>query len=319
MPRASLRYEDAAKGALGFQEGNVLIQKSVSAVFQYPPNSKSGIQSDAFCAIVWTGVKCTAEWEPTEEEVEIVHRIGGLDKIRPGKLNPKDFDNMDAEPEDLGNEVGTEGNALFMEEGGKLSKSWGLMDESMRKAGWKAEIAGRGVITDYEGTKAHFKTVAGEKYVAQKGEKKGQEVTPTNLVCDRIHTYGYDQKKPSTTTATKGKAAGAASGGSNGHAKPGAGGEVGEDALELAKAVFANLTPKFFEKVGKEKEVSKVDAWKALTTEMMRQNGSGVNKGKLGPKGTEAVKAVFNSDEQLGVIGGETELFTLGDGTITFQ
>lgn len=317
MPRASLKFEDAAKGALGFQEGNVLIQKSVSAAYQYPPNSKTGVQSDAFCAIVWTGVKCTAEWEPSEEEVEIVHRIGGLDKIRPGKLAAKDFDNMDAEPEDLGNEVGTEGNALFMEEGGKLSKGWGLMDESMRKAGWKAEIAGRGVITDYEGTKAHFKTVAGEKYVAQKGEKKGQEVTPTNLVCDRIHTYGYDQKKPSTSTASKGK--GAAASGGNGHAKPGAGGEAGEDALELAKAVFSNLTPKFFEKVAKEKEVQRTDAWKAITTELMRQNGSGVNKGKLGPAGIEKVKGVYNNEETLSVIGGETEAFVLGDGTITFN
>ena len=132
MPRGSFKYEDASTGGLQFQEGNVLIQYSRAVVFQYPPNRETKKQSDAFPALLWRGVRCDRDWNETGEEVEIPIRMGELEQVRPGKVQPRDFDNLAVMPEDLGSAVGTEGNCFHVESGAKFPKGWGILDESMR-------------------------------------------------------------------------------------------------------------------------------------------------------------------------------------------
>ena len=327
MARASFRHEDAAKGGLRFQEGTIVIRKSFATNFQYPPNRTTNEQSDPFPAIVWQGVRVNSDNEPLEDQpVEIVQRVGELGKVRPGKLAPKDFDNMNVDPEDLGADVGVEGNALVVDDGVSLSRDWGRLDESMRKAGFKAEIAGRGITTDYEGTILHLKTVKGEKYIAKSGKKAGQEVEPTHLECDKILVYGYDVKKPSAS-ASKGaasKSTSTSASGSNGHAKPGEAGEVGDAVLEMAKAVVLNLTDQFKSAIPAGKEVGFDVFEKALPMELMRQNGKpGENKGKLGPKVTKDIMAAFRNQSALMQIAMETEQFAVGQDekdnlTVTF-
>ena len=108
MPRVSLKHEDAMMG-FGVQEGYFEITKSVCAVHQFPPNSKTGKQSDPFTAIRWSCNKLNEDWSvPDEpESVSLIIRLGQLDSIRPGNL--KNPDDIESEPKDLGNEVDTEG------------------------------------------------------------------------------------------------------------------------------------------------------------------------------------------------------------------
>lgn len=298
MPRGSFKFEDAQQGGFGFQEGYLQIVKSVIAVHQFPVNSKTGEQSDAFVAMRWTGKKLDAEWnelagEETDTTVVIPIRLGTVSEMAPGKLAAKDYDNLDVEPENLGNEVDTEGNALFMVEGAKVGRGWAIMEESLRKAGFKPEISGRGVASDFEGMVAHFKSVEGTKYIAQKGAKKGQEVTPTNLICDRIHTYPYDAKKKGGTgagTATKSTTSTAATGGKSN----GAAADANGDVLEAAKSVFGKLSDAFKKEVPADKEVARADFQKSLTKELMRQ--------KVNPVVQKGIMELVKNDEKLNAL-----------------
>lgn len=310
MPRGSFKHEDASQGGFGFQEGNLLITKSVIAAHQFPANSKTGEQSDPFCAMRWTGKKLDAEWnelagDDADVTVVIPIRLGSLAEMRPGKLAPKDFDNLDVEPEDLGSDVDTEGNALYLSEGAKPGRGWAIMEESLRKAGFKPEISGRGVASDFEGMVAHFKTIEGQKYIAKQGAKKGQEVTPTNLVCDRIHTFPYDKKK-AASGGTKASGGGAS-------AKPAA--DSSGDAAEDAKNVFGNLSAAFYKDVPKGKDVPRSDFQKALTKELMRQ--------KVNPKVQKAIMDLVKDDEGLGNLAmALVDLpgaFTTDNETVTFE
>src|SRR5215471_4293441 len=232
MPRANFR--ETAGGGFGFQEGHVRIERSVSKVFQYPPNSQTKEQSDPFTALVWTATKLDREWNELpgdDNEVEVVLRMGTVDSCRPGMLKAKDFDNMNVEPEDLGDQVGTEGNCFFMEVDTKLGAGWREMKNSLEAKGFKPEILARGITTDFEGMLAKFITVEGKPYIARRGAKAGQEVKPTNLVCDRIETYPYDVKK-SAKTETKGAA------------KPNGTDHQDENLITDAVGLFKAFTPK---------------------------------------------------------------------------
>jgi hypothetical protein len=331
MPRGSFKHEEAQQGGFGFQEGNLLITKSVVAVHQLPPNSKTGEQSAPFTCLRWTGVKLDSEWNEIDGEAPVVLaaelRLGNTEQVRPGKLDAKDFDNLDVEPEDLGDEVDTEGNAVYLVEGAKLNRSWAIMEESLRKYGFKPEISGRGIATDFEGMTAHFKTVEGQKYIAKKGAKAGQEVTPTNLVVDRIHTYPYDAKKKAgkaanntATSTAAGKSSGTASASaaaSGSHGPNGTAGVSVDDGLDAAKAVFGNLSAEFKKEIPADKEVKRADFQKALTKELMRQ--------KVKPQLQKQVMDVVKDDDKLMELAGAlmeaggNGQFVVGDGTVSFQ
>src|SRR5262249_1085364 len=217
MPRANFR--ETQGGGFGFQEGNIRIDRSVARVFQYPPNSQTKEQSDPFTALVWTATKLDKEWNefPGDEDntVEVLLRMGTTDTCRPGKLAPKDFDNMNIDAQDLGADVGTEGNCFYLEDGTKLGIGWKAMKDSLEGKGFKPEILARGITTDFEGMWGEFKMEEGRHYIGRRGARAGQEIKPTNLVCDRIETYPYDKKKEvkkDTTAASKANGAEAADG-----------------------------------------------------------------------------------------------------------
>lgn len=323
MPRGN--FNDASKGGLGFVEGYVQITRSTARVFQYPVNSQTGEQSDPFAALVWEGIKLTPEWKQQagdDVHVEIVNRMGSLDQIRPGKLNPKDFDNVSVEPEDLGVEVGTEGNSFYMESGAKFNAGWGIMKESLEKCGFKPEILGRGVASDFEGLTAHFKTVEGAPYIAKKGKNAGKEVKPSNLVCDRIQPpFPYEIKKgaaqsatqaakPATTaqapaTQTVNQAATRA----NGEAPVPVTAANGEIAGEVG-ALFTDFSDKFKSEVPAGQPVKRNQFQKALTMELLRK--------KVPPKVQKDIMDFVKSD-QLAELGAATELFKVEGDSITIN
>src|SRR5262245_17822408 len=234
MPRANFR--EIQKG-FGFQEGFVRIDRSVAVVYQYPPNRETKEQSEPFIAMSWEYTSLDSEWNVKGDEDEqqnepIIIRMGDLSTMRPGKLDPKDFDNMDVLAEDLGSDVGTEGNTFFWDADAKFNRNWGALQASLEACAFKPEILKRGIATDFEGMVLHLKTEEGQKYIAKRGRNAGKEVTPTNLVCDRIHVYPYDAKKE-TKAATK-----AATKTTTAATKPTNGKAEVEDVLAQAVLVF---------------------------------------------------------------------------------
>lgn len=291
MARAS--FSDVSKGGMGFQGGRVHVDRSFSTMFQYQPNSTTGEQSAAFPALVWKAHRldengaAKEDQEGNKEEVEIVHRMGGADdngnySVRPGKLNPRDFDNTDVEPDEVDDEPGSEGNSFILDAGAKFGAGWGHMEESLKKLSFKSDVLGRCVTTDFEGMDATFKMQEGAPYIAKKGKNKGQEVKPTNLVCERVNVFPYDKPKAGTgaktTTATKAgtkapvKAEAVAATG-------------GDEAFEAACVIFgggthpkvnggaevSGMTPAFSKAVPADKEVKLDDFYKAAVGELMRR------------------------------------------------
>lgn len=335
MPRAS--FSDVSKGGLGFKEGRILVLRSFSTMFQYPPNSKTNEQSDAFPALVWEGLKLNDEGkviedgEGNQEEVQVVHRMGGKDEsnnyaIRPGKLAEKDFDNTDVEPEDLGSDVDPDvkGNSFYVDAGAKFSMGWGFIDDSLKKHGFKADILGRCVTTDFVGLDAHFKQQEGAPYIAKKGAKKGQEIKPENLVCGRIFHFPYDKDNPHKAELAGGKTAGgkkddkadkkgstSTAGTTSAAGATGITSASGTDSFEAAQIVFgggkhasinkgeeiSGLSDLFFKSVPKGKEVKMDDFRKAVTSELMRR--------KTDMKLQKAImEEVIKNEDKLGELAG---------------
>jgi hypothetical protein len=353
MPRAS--FSDVSKGGLGFQEGRVLVVESYSTMYQFPPNSTTGEQSDAFPALVWKGPRLDDNGKPVEDSdgnipfVEIVHRMGNLDEdgktyhVRPGKLDPKDFDNMDVEPQDLGTEMGVKGNSFILESPAKFAINWGFIEESLKKNGFKADILGRCVTSDFIGLDAKFHQEAGQPYIAKKGKNKGKEVKPTNLVVGRVFPpYPYDRKpgdvekilggkqQASSSTSSSASSGSAAATASSGSASKPNGVATSDDTLNAVKVLFTGgkhaqinagkevtgLSPEFKAAVPSGKEVKLDDFRKAMVNELLRK--------KVHPKlNKEIMEQVIRKDDVLFELS--TQLvdtagaFMVGEGTITFS
>lgn len=289
MPRGSFKHEDAMMG-FGFQEGYVEVIKACVAVHQFPPSSKTGIQSDPFCAARFTLKKLNEDYsEPDEADTVVVPiRLHSLDSIRPGHVNDPD----DEEAEDLGREVDTEGNTAYFEEGAMVGGSWGAFEESLRRHGFRAEISGRGYFPDYVGMKCHLRTVEAGTYVDKKTK---EEKKSTNLVCDQIHTFPYDKKGKSE---------------SKGKAKDAAGGK--EKAKEALMGVLADLTPLFKKAVKPDKAVKRSAFQVQLQLELTRQKVDGSLK--------KPILDLVKDDDQLQTLSEEMGTFVidLDENTITF-
>lgn len=340
MARASLT--DVSKGGVGFQGGRVLIHRSFSTMFQYPPNSQTGEQSAAFPALVWKAYRvgedgvAKEDQEGNKEEVEIVHRMGAADDngnyaVRPGKLAPKDFDNSDVEPDEIDDEPGSEGNSFILDAGSKFGAGWGHMVDSLLKLSFKADILGRTVVSDFEGMDATFKMQEGTPYIAKKGKNKGQEVKPTNLVCERIHVFPYD--KPKTATATSGAGKGATSAAkpaAKGATKPESNGaSTNSEAFEAACVIFGGgthpkvnggeeitgMTATFGKAVPADKEVKLDDFYKATVGELMRR--------KVNPTLQKGIMEVVKNGDKMTELAtwlmeNEKPSFTADEKTIQF-
>jgi hypothetical protein len=202
MPKASLATKDAYELKGGFQEGWGEIIDAKSRVVQFNPSKKTGQQFPAFLALVVTiqrtdeHGKATAD-EPVENELKL---HGDLSQMRPGNVKGRD----DNDPTDVDDNatLGTEGNCIFVAEDGiKLNKGVkGLRFlRSLEEHGFKPDILGAGYFPDLIGTRAHFKTIVGEKF------RSDAENDPTYLTVDKISQYGYEKKakaKPAAASAT---------------------------------------------------------------------------------------------------------------------
>src|SRR5204863_2058046 len=144
MPKLSLSDLDAIKGGgFGAQEGVWKISKARTVGHQFPAN-KNGEQYPPSCMIRLELLKVDPEThepiddEPVDEYLTL-GRKNDLSMLRPGNLNKPE----EVEAEDLGAELGTEGNSVHIESMDTKaydSCSWMKFARSLRLHGFKPEI-----------------------------------------------------------------------------------------------------------------------------------------------------------------------------------
>lgn len=305
MPgRGSFSHKDAMSG-FGFQEGYVEVNRAVVAVHQFPPNSKTGLQSDPFTAVRFSCTKLNEDYsEPDNPDiVDIIIRLGKLDSIRPGNVDTPDAEDV----QDEGSEVDTEGNTAYFEDGARVSSNWGDFEASLVNCGFRPEISGRGYFPDFVGLKCHLKTVETGSYT---DKKMGEEKKSTALVCDQINTFPYDKPK-----AKGGSKTGAAKGGAKtgGAAKTEAADDGGDDGVkEKAMEALTNLTPAFFKVVKPNVEVKRALFQTQMHLELTRQKAAAADK--------KAIIEFIKDDALLEELAAEMGTFALDleNGTVLF-
>lgn len=300
MPRVSMKPEDMM-GQGFFKEGNIEVLKSLCAVYQYPVNAKTGVQSGPFPAVVWKFRQLGEDWAVPDDanEQELAIRIGALDDIRPGQLeNPSD---LEAEPEDLGSEVGTEGNSIFGEDGARIGFNWPAMVESLKKAGFKPAVIDRIYMPDYKGMKCHLKQVpTGRKYSASDGTEK----EATTFVCTKIQTFPYE-KKAAGKAAPASKPAGKAASTKATESDP-------SDPRAVLIGLLASPSATFTKMVPSEKAIKRQVFQLQVAQELIRQ--------KVSPPSMHAqVTGLLKDDEELTAIAAEVGFVVdLEAGTVMF-
>jgi hypothetical protein len=206
MPRASMASKDAVDVSFGIQEGVVEIVKAITKVHQFPPNKQSGEQGDPFPCVQLTVVRCDNDGKRTsDDEITEELGVGKIEKFHPGKAAGPDDD----DPEDLGDEVDTEGNCIFVaNEGDHFAKTckWIRFASSLEDKGFKPEVLGHGYMPDLVGMVVKVKTDTLPRTPGYTGKKD-----PTALVADKILVFPYDKKKGGKTNSAPAKSTSGAS------------------------------------------------------------------------------------------------------------
>jgi hypothetical protein len=195
----------------GMKEGLVRVESSVFKVHQ-GRESKDGAPGAIKMALVWSVTRLDEDQQPlTHAETgaavteELVFGIGGkaLPQVHPGKADSPDDD----ESEDLGDEVNTEGNTIYLVNGDfRLHPKTALayLQESLKAAGWKEEYLLREWAPDYVGSVFHMKTQIGDEKMEDKVTGKKTDIN--YKIVDKIIRAGYEAKaSKSAPAAAKGK------------------------------------------------------------------------------------------------------------------
>lgn len=311
MGRVSFATKDMSKGAGFFQEGTVVVDKSVTAIHQLPPSKDNPKeQSDPFTCMRWTCRKLDNDFNvisgESDEPLVLNIRIGMTDTFRPGMLKEKDFDDSDVFPKDLGTEVDVEGNALHVEGDHKIpdNSAWGRLVASLEKCGFKEAVLQRGVASDYEGMILHLKQSEPESYVAKKGPKAGQKVSFTNTIADRVHKFPYD-KSSKIKVGGGGKAEGKEDTKANGKATDGDSDKLVAATAKALEGASAKFKSEFY--TGKPKDRKAFAT--AMVKELMKQDVDDKLQGEI--------MTFIKSEDGLKLVAKEVG-FKVGEDSVTF-
>ena len=201
MPRVSSAPEDAFHFKGSFEEGWGEIVDAKSVVFQYPPqkeasgNRPAGFQSPPglfVCLSIQRYLDKTTKAGVPAEEVMLSLAAAGkdtgmLDSVHPGRYPNGD---LNAEPEDCGAELGTEGDTIVaIKDGFALNDKtkWMTFATSLTEKGFKPAELKASYFPALIGTIAHFKNET----------RKGSGNIPNYdvFVVSEIAKYGYENKK----------------------------------------------------------------------------------------------------------------------------
>lgn len=305
MPRVSMKPEDMMGDF--FKEGNVEITSCKCVVFQYPPNKETGEQGEPFTAVQF-GFKQLREDFSVDDDAEgqeIQIKVGTLDKIRPGSLdNP---DDLEAEPEDLGSDVGTEGNSIYGDEGAKLGFGWPPFIKSLRDCNFRPNVIDRIYMPDYIGMKAHLKKgETGRTYQ----NKQGKTVSDLQWMVTKIHTFPYDKAATKAAGKAAVKAAGNKAAGKSKAEESPAASESGSP-LDLAINMLSNPSDRFKKVVKGDTEIKIAVFRQQMNLELVSQK---VDTAERAP-----FTAWLKKDESIQELGDNIGFAVdIENGTVTF-
>ena len=257
MPKPSLLKKDNAAGAgFGFGEGRGRILDLKCVAHQFQASKKTGEQQAPGCFLFVTIDRTDADGkslgeDPTTDEL----KIGDLENFHPGIMKKP----TDDEPEDLGTDLGTEGNSIWADGTKKFGQSakGKVFLDSIEEAGFRADVIARCYLPDYVGMLADF---AQTTVTPTGGTRK---IDPYQvLTVKKILEFPYDLKTKSVTAgranvvnpvAGKGAAAAAAK---EPETVAAANGDAG-DAEEIATAFLSSMLEGW---AGKTHNVAKLTA-----------------------------------------------------------
>lgn len=227
MPRASSQSSKAMKSGFGLQEGIVKVTEARFKIEQH--SKKDGTLVTPFFGMLFDYVKCDESGE-AENSDDIMTKDLPIQWVAKDKENKTDdgepiylFEKLkfrpgnaknatDTDPEDLGCEVGTEGNTMYAESDGLApfqDADWIEFCKSLEQKGFKPEINDQSYAPNYVGLVFKFHT---ENKPLRK-DAKADDKPQTKWVVDQIYVRPYEAKggkaKPAASSAAKpnGKAA----------------------------------------------------------------------------------------------------------------
>ena len=272
MPRASSRSTDAPKLGFGIQEGIVRFSRCRFANIQH--NKADGTATTPFFGFTTDLTKLNDDLTPiNEDQTESkdfqiawgsrVDKDLANCKFRPGNQSgPEDTD-----PEDLGTEIGTEGNGMYVEKADfapYADTEWMLFTAGLEKLGFLAEINYQSYAPNYEGLVIEVKTVSKEDLCKKFKVRFNPDTTPgarpqTAWDIVKIHNRPYEEKKKSAgkKASTASKDAGKTNGDATNEAVA-----LFQLALQGGKAVDGSNPAKVIEGVLKRNADKQVDVAK---------------------------------------------------------
>lgn len=226
-----------------FKEGYVRVDKSAYAVVQDRPYGAQA-QKPPYTALVWDVTRLSEELEPMNDDdgnpltEKLNFSLGqkSLAMIHPGNGTGPDDD----EPEDLGEEVGVEGNTLLLKvDDFKLNSKSGLakLSASLTKMGYTALHMSRMWAPDFKGVVFHMKPeLSDEKILGD----DGKEHPISYKIADKFFPAGKVATGAAAPLPKKGaqseKKAASGSGGANGKAP------ADNDAEKLLDPIMLKLS-----------------------------------------------------------------------------
>lgn len=213
MPRVSSAPEDAYHFKGSYQDGWGKITDAKPLVFQYPPtkeakNNRAAGHQDPPQLVAELTIQRYSDGDgtksPTPPEQVLLSiqkpdkQTGELTACHPGKFPDG---NLEEEPEDMGGDLGAEGDTLFaLQDGYQLNDKckWMTFTTSLVEKGFKPAVLKRTYFPDLIGLYAYFTTVV-------KPKQASDDFDSTVFVVKEIKEFPYE--KTNAKPAAKGAAA----------------------------------------------------------------------------------------------------------------
>ncbi len=187
----------AADSGFGIGSGNIRVINAVAVVHQNPESKKTGEQEEVRTKVKFTVERLDANWKETGEEIEEMIAVagrGGLAKFHPGQS-----DGEDGEIEDLGDDLGIEGNnVIAVNETDQIhpKSKFGQFCVSLQDCGMKPEKL-NGYLPNFIGLECHVST---KKEKGEEGSGIGEYGV---LIVDKINALSGSKKGAAKPVAGK--------------------------------------------------------------------------------------------------------------------
>lgn len=251
MPKPNMHPDNYVESS-GALAGKFEVVGSVFKIHQANQREGQTETVGPVCAHVLKIHPITDDGEKVEDAAEM-DLVLGLGKKSIASFHPGKADNAeDAEPEDLGDEVGTEGNTIYSTDGmlPNAATTYAVFMKSLAHKGFAAKSIADCYAPNFMGLKFELATVTPDKLEAYGGKKRpaenGSKITYKVVQSIIEHPKAASTKKEKAAKPTKAAAAAlssVATSTSTASADEGSGGG-GDEAEDIARSVLGDVSVK---------------------------------------------------------------------------